>query len=68
MDSFQSIVLNARCILGEWSLDRSSVHVSHLNMRVLWCVSYVKVAELCGAHCQVVGACVLPTFTDSLLP
>ena len=36
MDSFESIGLNARCILEEWSLDRNSAHVSHWNLRILW--------------------------------
>lgn len=66
--SFQSIELNARCILGEWSLGRSSAHVSHPNLRILWCASYVKVAKLRGAHGKVVGGCLLSDFTDSLLP
>lgn len=66
--SFLEYGMNARCILGDLSLDRSSAHVSHSNLRVLWCTSYVKVAKLRGAHCEVVGGCVLSTFTDFLLP
>ncbi len=68
MGSFQILGLNAHCILGEWSLDRSSAQVSHSNVRIWLCGSYVKVAELRGAHCKVVGGSVLSTFTDSLLP
>ena len=68
MDLFQRIGLNARCILGEWNLDRSSAHVSHSILMILRCGSHVEVAELCGAHCKVVEGCVLSTFTDSLLP
>lgn len=62
MDSFQSIGLNARCILGEWSLDRNSARVSQSYLRVLWCASYMKVAKLRGAHCKCLGGCVLSTF------
>lgn len=59
---------DARCIRGEWSLGRDSVHISHSNMKILWFASYMKVAELRGAHSKVVGGCVLSTFTDPLLP
>ena len=61
MVSFQSIGLNARCILGDWSLGRSPVRVSYSNVRILRSASYVKVAELRGAHSKVVVGCVLST-------
>ena len=61
MESFQSIGLNARCILEDWSLGRSSARVSYSNVWILWPASYVKVAELRGAHGKGVVGCLLST-------
>lgn len=46
--------MNAHCILGGWSLDKSSAYVSEHKTHHPLARAYVKVAKLRGTHCELV--------------